>query len=97
MEWGWPLGLKVASLPGRFRVTAGAIAVICILLSGGFLYLAQRSLPVGTAYAVWTGIGSLGTFLLGILLLGEPAHASRFLYVGLIILGVIGLRFSAPS
>lgn len=94
MEWGWPMGLKFASNPGH-RAWAIALAVVSILLSGYFLLLAQRTIPIGTAYAVWTGIGAVGTFVLGIVVLGEPAQLARFLFVGLIVVGILGLKLSS--
>ena len=94
MEWGWPMGLKFAADPAH-RVWAIALAVVSILLSGYFLFLAQRTLPIGTAYAVWTGIGAVGTFALGIVVLGEPAQLGRFLFVGLILAGILGLKLSS--
>lgn len=92
MEWGWPMGLKFAWTEKGLHYGYTAFAVASILLSGFFLFLAQRHIPVGTAYAVWTGIGAVGTFILGIILLGEPAQALRFLFVGFIIVGIIGLK-----
>ncbi|MDH4038118.1 MAG: multidrug efflux SMR transporter [Candidatus Krumholzibacteria bacterium] len=94
MEWGWPMGLKLAANPAH-RVWAIVLAVVCILLSGWFLFLAQRVLPIGTAYAVWTGIGAVGTFVLGILVFGEPAQLARFLFVGLILAGILGLKLAS--
>ena len=96
-EWGWPIGLKLASVPGRVRIAAWALAVVCMIASGVCLFLAQRSLPVGTAYAVWTGIGSVGTFALGILIFHEPADVTRFLFVGLIVVGIVGLRVTSST
>jgi quaternary ammonium compound-resistance protein SugE len=60
--------------------------------SGAFLFLAQRSIPMGTAYAVWTGIGSVGAFTVGVLLFGEAATAARMVCVGLIVCGIVGLK-----
>ena len=94
MEWGWPMGLKFASHPGN-RWWAITLAIVSIALSGYFLLLAQRSIPIGTAYAVWTGIGAVGTFVLGIIVLGEPAQTARFFFVGLIIVGILGLKLSS--
>ncbi len=94
MEWGWPMGLKFGADPAK-RVWAIPLAIVSIILSGWFLLLAQRSLPIGTAYAVWTGIGAVGTFALGILILGEPAEPLRFLFVGLIIAGILGLKMAS--
>ena len=92
-EWGWPMGLKYAWRDGQFYLWPAVIAIISMLASGFFLFLAQRTIPVGTAYAVWTGIGAVGTFVLGILLLNEPSHAARWLCAGLIIAGIVGLKF----
>jgi quaternary ammonium compound-resistance protein SugE len=94
MEWGWPLGLKFAADPAR-RLWAIALALVSIVLSGVFLFIAQKTLPIGTAYAVWTGIGAIGTFVLGILFLGEPAQLARFLFVGLILVGIIGPKIAS--
>ena len=66
-----------------------------IVLSGYFLFVAQRTIPIGTAYAVWTGIGAVGTFLLGILIFHEPATLARFFFVGLIIGGILGLKWAS--
>ncbi|MGB1580597.1 MAG: DMT family transporter [Nevskiales bacterium] len=93
-EWGWPLGLKFAWRDGQFYWWPATIALVSMTASGYFLFLAQREIPVGTAYAVWTGIGAVGTFLLGIYMLGEVASLSRFFFVGLIIIGIAGLKFS---
>jgi quaternary ammonium compound-resistance protein SugE len=95
MEWGWPMGLKFAWRDGSFRIGPALAALVSIILSGAFLFLAQRTIPVGTAYAVWTGIGAVGTFGLGILLLGEPTGALRFLSAGLIVAGIVGLKLSS--
>jgi quaternary ammonium compound-resistance protein SugE len=92
MEWGWPLGLKFAWTGHSIRIGPAVIAVASVLGSGLFLLLAQRTIPIGTAYAAWTGIGAIGTFVLGIILLGEPAQVARFFCVGLIVMGVVGLK-----
>jgi len=95
MEWGWPIGLKFAWTDQGFRFWPAAGAAASMALSGLFLFLAQRSLPIGTAYAVWTGIGAVGAFVLGILILGEPVQAMRFFCVSLIVAGIVGLRLSS--
>ena len=92
MEWGWPMGLKYAWTDKGVHYVPAIFAIISILLSGFFLFLAQREIPVGTAYAVWVGIGAVGTFILGILLLGEPAFLLRFVFLGFIIVGIVGLK-----
>jgi quaternary ammonium compound-resistance protein SugE len=92
MEWGWPVGLKYAWTDEGFRLWPSLGAAASMLVSGGFLLMAQRTIPMGTAYAVWTGIGAVGTFVLGILLFKEPAEVMRFVCVGLIVLGIVGLK-----
>jgi quaternary ammonium compound-resistance protein SugE len=96
-EIGWPLGLKLATSAERGKSTALTLAIVCMCLSGLFLLKAQRTIPMGTAYAVWTGIGAVGTFFVGLLLFKEPATAVRFLCVGLIAGGIIGLKLSAGA
>lgn len=92
MEWGWPMGLKFAVNEKGIQYGPIALAIVSILASGFFLFLAQREIPMGTSYAVWTGIGAVGTFFLGIILLGEPTYLLRFVFVGFIIVGIIGLK-----
>jgi len=92
-EIGWPIGLKLAQ-NAKFRIAGMAIAVVFMALSGLFLYIAQKSIPIGTSYAVWTGIGAVGTFLVGILFFGDPAGLLRYAGAGLIILGVVVLKLS---
>lgn len=94
MEWGWPVGLKLAVTDKGLRLVPGAVALVCIVLSGVLLLLAQRTIPMGTAYAVWTGIGAVGTFVIGIAFFSEPAEFLRFLSVGLIIIGIVGLKLT---
>jgi quaternary ammonium compound-resistance protein SugE len=89
-EVGWAVGLKYTegfTRLGPTLWTAGAM-----LLSLTLLGLALRTLPLGTAYAIWTGIGTIGTALLGIWLFGEPATALRLLCIGLILAGIVGLK-----
>ena len=92
-EIGWPVGLKLSQTPGRLIVGV-VIAVVCMAASGAFLWLAQRTIPIGTAYAVWTGIGAVGTFVVGILFYGDSAGAMRLVSVGLIVAGIIGLKLA---
>lgn len=91
-EWGWPIGLKFAWDESGVRWGPLGVAAVSMIASGGLLLVAQRTIPVGTAYAVWTGIGAVGTFVLGIVLLGEPAAVGRFACVGLIVAGIVGLK-----
>ncbi|HMO34678.1 MAG TPA: multidrug efflux SMR transporter [Gemmatales bacterium] len=92
-EIGWPLGLKYGWREEGIRWWPLLGAVASMGFSGLFLFLAQRTIPMGTAYAVWTGIGSVGAFLAGIYLFREPAHMTRVLCVFLIVTGIVGLKF----
>lgn len=95
LEIGWAVGLKYTEGFTRFWpsvLTLGAMAV-----SMGLLGIAVKTLPVGTAYAVWVGIGAVGTAILGIVLLGEAASAARLLSLLLIIAGIVGLKLSSPT
>jgi quaternary ammonium compound-resistance protein SugE len=92
-EIGWPLGLKLSQVTSNRAVWILA-ALAAMGLSGLFLWLAQRNIAIGTAYAVWTGIGAAGTFIVGIVFFKDPASALRILSVSLIILGIIGLKLS---
>jgi len=94
-EWGWPVGLKLGLGEHGLRWGWIGFAVLCIAASGALLLIAQKSIPIGTAYAVWTGIGAAGTFVLGLLLFAEPATPARFFFVGLIVVGIIGLKLSS--
>ena len=92
-EIGWPIGIKMSLNPGS-RMVGVFIAALCIGLSGFFMWLAQREIPMGTAYAVWTGIGAAGTFLVGVMVYGDPASLGRYLGVLLIVSGVAVLKLS---
>lgn len=91
LEVGWALGLKLS--PGRPKLWAATVAGM--ILSFVLLSQGMRSLPVGTAYAVWTGIGSAGTAVAGMWLLGEPRDPARLLFLALIVAGILGLRLTA--
>ncbi len=92
-EIGWPVGLKLAQTPGKS--TLGIIlAIVCMAISGGLLFLAQREIPMGTAYAIWTGIGAAGAFIVGIFIYNDPATAYRIAGVLLIISGVVVLKLA---
>jgi quaternary ammonium compound-resistance protein SugE len=95
-EIGWPVGLKLSQTPGRL-VLGVTIAIVCMAASGAFLWLAQKTIPIGTAYAVWTGIGAVGTFGVGVLFYGDSASALRLVSVGLIIAGIVGLKLAHGS
>jgi quaternary ammonium compound-resistance protein SugE len=92
-EVGWAIGLKYTD--GFTRPLPTLATVLSMVISLGLLGLALKTLPVGTAYAVWTGIGTVGTAALGILLLGEPAGAMRLACIALIVAGIIGLKLVA--
>lgn len=93
LEIGWPLGLKIAE-NSVSRIRGIVIAVVFMAASGSFLWLAQRQIPMGTAYAVWTGIGAVGTLIVGILLYGEPSNVMRLGSASLIVIGIVGLKLA---
>ena len=90
-EIGWPLGFKLSST-GDSKFLWIVFSCVSMALSGYFLWQAQRTIPIGTAYAVWTGIGAVGTFLIGIVFFKDPAGLMRMFSVALIIVGIIGLK-----
>ncbi len=93
LEIGWPVGLKMAQT-GSHRLLGISIAIAFMAGSGLCLWLAQRAIPLGTAYAVWTGIGAAGTFAYGIAFYSDPATFGRLLGVGLIVAGVATLKLA---
>jgi quaternary ammonium compound-resistance protein SugE len=94
-EIGWAIGLKYTEGFTRLWPTVGT--VLAMVISLGLLGVAMKSLPVGTAYAVWVGVGAVGTALLGIVLLGEPANAGRVISLALILAGIIVLKLATPA
>lgn len=94
-ETAWAIGLKYTDGFTRLWPTVGT--VIAMVISVFMLGLAMRTLPVGTAYAVWTGIGTLGTVVLGIYIFGDSANAGRLLCVAMILAGIIGLKILSPD
>ncbi len=96
-EWGWPVGLKLGWAEAGLRWGWIGFAVVCVVASGAMLLIAQRTIPMGTAYAVWTGIGAVGTFVIGIFLFSEPATLARFVFVGLILIGIAGLKLASAD
>jgi quaternary ammonium compound-resistance protein SugE len=94
-EIGWVIGLKYSE--GFTRLAASAFTVASLAASMVLLGLASRSLPIGTAYAVWTGIGATGAAVAGLMLFGESASAMRLGCIAIIIAGVVGLRLSTPG
>ena len=93
-EVGWAIGLKYTDGFTKLWPTVGTVAAMAISL--GLLGIAMKSLPVGTAYAIWVGVGAVGTVILGIVLFHEPANALRLVSVGLIIAGLVGLKLASP-
>ena len=89
-EIGWAIGLKYTN--GFTRLVPTVLTAISMAISLGLLGLALKTLPVGTAYAVWTGVGAVGTAILGIYLLDEPANVGRLVCIGLIVAGIVGLK-----
>ncbi len=94
-EIGWAIGLKYTE--GFTRVWPTIGTVLAMVISLGLLGIAMKSLPVGTAYAVWVGVGAVGTAILGIVFLGEPANAGRLVSLGLIVAGIVGLKLASPA
>ncbi|MDI6025528.1 quaternary ammonium compound efflux SMR transporter SugE [Corticibacterium sp. UT-5YL-CI-8] len=92
-EIGWAVGLKYTD--GFSRPMPTVLTVGSMIVSLGLLGMALRDLPVGTAYAIWTGIGTVGTAVLGMWLFGEPATAMRLACIGLIVSGIVGLKLVA--
>lgn len=93
-EIGWPVGLKIAQQPDT-RWQGIAIAVVFMTLSGFLLWLAQKTIPIGTAYAIWTGMGAAGTFLVGVWYFGDPTSLAKYFGVALIIAGVATLKIAS--
>ena len=91
-EIAWAVGLKYTNGFTRLWPSVGTLVALCISIA--LLGMAAKSLPIGTAYAVWTGIGAVGTVLCGIVFLGDPATAGRLFCVGLIVAGIIGLKIA---
>lgn len=92
-EIGWPLDLKLSQTANHKILWVG-FAAVSMALNGLFLWLAQKSIPMGTAYAVWTGIGAVGAFAVGIVLFKDPATMFRIVSVTFIVLGIVGLKLS---
>lgn len=94
-ETVWAIGLKYTAGFTRLWPTVGT--GVAMLISLGLLGIAMKSLPVGTAYAVWVGVGAVGTAILGIVLFGDPANAGRLVSLTLILMGIIGLKLATPG
>jgi quaternary ammonium compound-resistance protein SugE len=94
LEVGWAVGLKQTE--GFTRPLLTLFTVMSMIVSMGLLGLSLRTLPIGTAYAVWTGIGTVGTAVLGIMIFGEEASVVRLACIGLIVAGIAGLKLVSP-
>lgn len=94
-EIGWAIGLKYTDGYTRLWPTIGT--VLAMVISVVLLGMAMKSLPVGTAYAVWVGIGAVGTAILGIILFGESASTARLVSLGFIVVGIVGLKLATPA
>jgi quaternary ammonium compound-resistance protein SugE len=92
LEIGWAVGLKYTE--GFSRLWPSVFTIVCMIVSISLLGLALKTLPVGTAYAIWTGIGAAGTAIVGIILFAEPATAMRLGAISLIVAGVLGLKLA---
>lgn len=95
LEVGWAIGLKYTE--GFTRLVPSILTAIAIVLSMFLLSLAARSLPIGTAYGVWVGIGAIGTAMLGIWLFDEPRNAGRILFLVLLVVSIVGLKLTTAS
>lgn len=95
LEVGWAIGLKYTE--GFTRPLPTVVTVAAMIASMGLLGIAVRTLPIGTAYAVWTGIGTLGTVIAGIFLLGESTSIPRLVCALLIVIGILGLKLTATN
>lgn len=93
LETGWAIGLKYTE--GFTRPVPSVLTGLAIVASMGLLGIAARDLPIGTAYAVWVGIGAFGAAVLGIVLFGEPATAGRLGFLGLLVISILGLKLTA--
>ena len=90
-EIGWAVGLKYTE--GFTKIWPSVITIATMILSFYFLSTAVKTIPIGTAYAIWTGIGAVGTAILGIILFGESKEFMRMLFILLIVVGIVGLKF----
>jgi quaternary ammonium compound-resistance protein SugE len=94
-ETGWAIGLKYTE--GFTRLWPTIWTILAMIVSLWLLGIAMKSLPVGTAYSIWVGVGAVGTVILGIVLLGEPANAGRLISIMFIIAGIIGLKLASTA
>ena len=95
LEVGWAIGLKYTE--GFTRLVPSVLTLGAMTASVVLLGIAMKTLPVGTSYAVWVGVGAVGTAILGMVLFGESANAGRLVSLGLIVAGIVGLKLATPS
>lgn len=95
LEIAWAVGLKISD--GLSRPLPAALTIVAMIASMALLGLAMRDLPLGTAYTVWTGIGAVGAVIFGIMMFGESAAPLRLACIGLIVIGIVGLRLTEPG
>lgn len=93
-EVGWPLGFKLSQTTTQKWLWI-AFSIVSMSLSGYFLWLAQKQIPIGTAYAIWTGVGAIGTFLIGVFLFKDSTNIVKIISIFLIIAGIIGLKITS--
>ena len=94
LEMGWAIGLKYSQ--GFTKLIPSIFTIVGMIASFYFLSLSLKSLPLGTAYAIWTGIGTVGTVTLGIILFKEPIDITRLICIGFIVVGIVGLKVASP-
>lgn len=94
-EVAWAIGLKFTH--GFTRIVPSILTIIGMIISFYFLSLATKTLPIGTSYAVWTGIGALGTVIIGMILFNEPRDLMRILFLSFILFGIVGLKLTSPE
>lgn len=95
LEIGWAIGLKYTE--GFTRLVPSLLTIIAIIGSMAFLGVAVRTLPIGTAYGIWVGIGTVGAAILGMVLFDEPRNAGRLLFLALLIVALVGLKLTTPT
>ena len=95
LESGWAIGLKYTD--GFTKLVPSVLTIAGIMLSMFLLSVAARTLPIGTAYAVWVGIGSVGAAILGMVVLGEPVTAPRLFFLGLLLVAIVGLKMTSHA
>ena len=93
-EMGWPLGCNLANLIPRYHLLFLVLAVVSMGMSGWLLYIAQKTIPMGTAYMIWTGIGGVGTVILGIAFFHDAVTFWRMFFLSLVFVGIVGLKMA---